>query len=371
MALALPAFTGCSSSNGKISMLPGSQALWVANGTNVLEFASTSLTTKGSFAAAPSLTVSSSAFAALRGLAFDSSADLWVVDGGNTDTGGTTKPALYEFTSTQLMSEIHSGLGLMPPNVTIHSNAFVFPQQVVFDSKGDLWVSDSGANAVYEFTPAQLMASDANGMPNTAITSNPAFNSGFGRNDAAALGLALDAAGDLWVANNGASTILEFNAAALAAASGSVTLTPSVVLSNGGGNGGIDNPWALAFDSSGNLWFSNAGYVGMLDPLIHASNTVVEFPKASLTASGSPTPAVTLSSATVGGNASLNFPTGIAFDSSGDLSVVNSASPYGVGLYSASQLTTGGAVTPNVLLIGTATTLKAPAGVSFGPAITP
>jgi secreted PhoX family phosphatase len=352
-------------------MLPGSQALWVANGTNVLEFASTSLTTKGSSAAAPSLTVSSSAFAALRGLAFDSSADLWVVDGGNTDTGGTTKPALYEFTPTQLMSEIHSGLGLMPPNVTIHSSAFVFPQQAAFDSKGDLWVSDSGANAVYEFTPAQLMASGANVMPNIAITSNPAFNSGFDANYAAALGLALDAAGDLWVANNGANTILEFNAAALAAASGSVTLTPNVVLSNGGGNGAIENPWALAFDSSGNLWFSNAGYVGMLDPLIHASNTVIEFPKASLAASGSPTPAVTLSSTTVGRNASLNFPTGIAFDSSGDLSVVNSAAPYGVGLYSASQLTTGGAVAPNVLLMGTATTLKAPAAISFGPAITP
>jgi secreted PhoX family phosphatase len=349
--MALPVLQGCGSysSNGKTYPTSGSQALWVANGANVLEFASTSLTATGSAAAAPSLVVNSSAFAAPQGVIFDTSANLWVIDGGNIGTGGKVKPALYEFTSSQL-SGIQSGSSVMP-NMTISSSAFVFPQQAAWDSKGDLWVSDNGANAVFEFTPTQLMASGANVMPNFTIKSTPAFNG--------PLGIAFDSSGDLWIANNGTTTIFEFNASALPTASGSVTLTPNIMLSDDG-KGSIQGPWALAFDSSGNLWSSNA----------NSPDTVVQFSKASLAASGSPTPAVTLSSAMVSGTPSLSSPNGIAFDSSGDLSVVSSATPFGIGIYSASQLMAGGAVAPNVLIVGAATTLNAPAGSNYGPTIT-
>ncbi len=353
LAIVLPVLSGCGSysSKGKTytSSGSGTQALWVANGANVLEFASTSLTATGSAAAAPSLVVNSSAFAAPQGVIFDTSANLWVIDGGNIGTGGKVKPALYEFTSSQL-SGIQSGSSVMP-TMTINSSAFVFPQQAMWDSKGDLWVSDNGANAVFEFTPTQLMASGANVMPNITIKSTPAFNG--------ALGIAFDSSGDLWIANNGTTTIFEFNESALATASGSVTLTPNIMLSDDG-KGSIQGPWALAFDSSGNLWSSNA----------NSPDTVVQFSKASLAASGSPTPAVTLSSAMVSGTPSLSSPNGIAFDSSGDLSVVSSATPFGVGIYSASQLTAGGAVAPNVFIVGAATTLNAPAGSNYGPTIT-
>ncbi|MHB1936274.1 MAG: Vgb family protein [Acidobacteriaceae bacterium] len=352
-AIALPVLQGCGSYSSKGKTYPpppsGSQALWVANGTNVLEFASASLTTTGSAAPAPSLTVNSNAFAAPQGVIFDTSANLWVIDGGNIGTGGKVTPALYEFTSSQL-SGIQSGASVTP-NMTINSSAFVFPQQAVGDGKGNLWVSDNGANAVFEFTAAQLTASGANVMPNITIKSTPAFNG--------ALGIAFDSSGDLWVANNGTTTIFEFNASALPTASGSVTLTPNIMLSDDGA-GSIQGPWALAFDSSGNLWSSNA----------NSPDTIVQFSKASLAASGSPTPAVMLSSAMVSGNASLNSPNGIAFDSSGDLSVVSSLTPFGVGIYSASQLTAGGAVAPNVFIVGATTTLNAPAGSNYGPTIT-
>ncbi len=351
LAMALPVLQGCGSysSKGKTYPTSGSQALWVANGTNVLEFASTSLTATGSAAAAPSLTVNSSAFAAPQGVIFDTSANLWVIDGGNIGTGGKVKPAIYEFTSSQL-SGIQSGASVTP-NMTINSSVFVFPQQAVWDSKGDLWVSDNGANAVFEFTAAQLKASGANVMPNITIKSTPAFNG--------ALGIAFDSSGDLWIANNGTTTIFEFNASALPTASGSVTLKPNIMLSDDG-KGSIQGPWALAFDSAGNLWSSNA----------NSPDTVVQFSKASLAASGSPAPAVMLSSAMVSGAPSLSSPKGIAFDSSGDLSVVSSAAPFGVGIYSASQLTAGGAVAPNVFIVGAATTLNAPAGSNYGPTIT-
>src|SRR5487761_1082301 len=306
------ALTGCSSysSNGKTytttPTTTTSQALWVANGKNVVEFTSTSLTTMGSAAAVPALVVNSSAFAAPQGVVFDASANLWVIDGGTVSTGGTAKPALYQFTSAQLAG-IQAGASVSP-NLTINSKAFTFPQQAVFDSKGDLWVSDNGSNAVFEFMPSQLTASGTAVTPNITIQSKPAFNG--------ALGIAFDSSGDLWIANNGTTTIFEFNAAALPMTGGSVTLAPNIMLSDDG-HGSIQAPWALAFDTAGNLWSSNA----------NAPNTVVQFSKASLAATGNPTPAVTLSTTMVSGNASLSSPNGIAFDNTGDLSVVSSAAP--------------------------------------------
>lgn len=349
------ALTGCGgySSSGKTYTTPtptqnSSPALWVANGTNVLEFSSTELTTPGSAAAVPTLVLNSSVFAAPQGVVFDASGNLWVIDGGTAITGGKAKPALYQFTSANLTAL--QSPATATPNVTISSTAFAFPQQAVFDSKGNLWVSDNGANEVFEFMPSQLMASGAAVTPNITIKSNPAFNG--------PLGIAFDAAGDLWIANNGSTTIFELNAAELPATSGTVTLVPSVMLSDDGKQS-IQGPWALAFDSSGNLWSSNA----------NAPNTVVQFSKSNLSASGSPAPAITLSSTMVGSNASLNAPNGIAFDNTGDLSVVSSATPFGVGLYSSTQLMSGGAVAPNVFIVGAATTLNAPAGDTFGPTI--
>ncbi|MFP5231884.1 MAG: hypothetical protein ACLGQX_04560 [Acidobacteriota bacterium] len=347
--------TGCGSysSSGSTYTTPttpsnSSPALWVANGANVLEFSSTALTTAGSAAPAPTLILNSSVFASPQGVLFDTSSNLWVVDGGTISTGGKVKPALYQFTSANLTALQSPATGT--PNVAIGSPAFVFPQQAVFDSKGDLWVSDNGANAIFEFMPSQLMASGTAVEPNITIKSDPAFNG--------PLGIAFDSSGDLWIANNGTTTIFEFKAAALPTAGGSMTLAPSVILTDDGKQS-IQGPWALAFDSSGNLWSSNA----------NSPNTVVQFSKASLAITGSPTPSVTLSSAMVSGNASLNAPNGIAFDKTGDLAVVNSATPFGVGLYSASQLTAGGAVAPNVFIVGAATTLNLPAGDTFGPTI--
>ena len=66
---------------------------------------------------------------------------------------------------------------------------FTTPVHGVFDTQGDLWVSDSGSNAVFEYTTAQLAVGRPNVIPNITITSNPAFTE--------PIGIAFDAAGDL------------------------------------------------------------------------------------------------------------------------------------------------------------------------------
>lgn len=271
----------------------------------------------------PQLTNNSAAFGAPQGVTFDAAGDLWVIDGGTVATDGKVPPGLDEFTPAQL-----AALKTTPnptPNVMIDSAGFVFPQQAVFDMAGNLWVSDNGSNAVFEFTPAQPMAGGANVAPNITISSTPKFNG--------PLGIAFDATGDLWIANNATTTIFEFNAGSLPKTSGAVVLTPNVVLSDDG-KGSIQAPWALIFDTAGNLWSSNAS---------NPPNTVVEFAKASLGVTGSPTPAVTISPATVAGDSSLIAPNGIAFDNLGDLAAANSATPFSISLFSKAQLGASGA----------------------------
>jgi secreted PhoX family phosphatase len=340
----------------------GSNALWVANGTDVLEFLPSQLT-DGTSDPAPHFAIKSSAFGAPQGVTFDGYGDLWVIDGGTIASGGTVAPALFEFTVQQL-SQLSTNASPTPA-VTIQSVSFKFPQQAAFDYKGDLWVTDNGANAVYVFTGKQLNGTTTTTttttpmpvVPAVSITSTPAFNG--------PLGIAFDYRGDLYVANNASTTIYGFSATSLPAVSSSSTATsttaliPTETLSDDG-SGSIQAPWALAFDGYGDLWSSNA----------NAPNTVVEFKPSQIMATGSPTPNLTLASATVSSNATLVAPNGIGFDEYGDLAVASSASPFGIAGFGPEQLKTNPttALTPDVFLVGTTTTLNAPAGVTFGPA---
>ncbi|MGF6955265.1 hypothetical protein [Paraburkholderia youngii] len=323
------------------------KALWIANGTNVVEYIPSQLT-PGASAAVPHVMNNSGSFGAPQGVTFDAAGNQWVIDGGTVIAGGTVAPGLRKFTPAQ-----QAALGTMKtpvPDVSISSAAFKFPQQAVFDPAGNLWVSDNGANAVYVFTPAQLAATSGNVMPSITITSTPAFNG--------PLGIVFDANGNLFVANNGSTTIFEFLAAKLPKTPGTVSLTPDVTLSDNG-KGSIQAPWALVFDAMGNLWSSNA----------NPPNTVVEFGKANLVASGAPTPAVTLSPTTVNGNTTLSAPNGICFDNLGDLAAISANTPFGVPVFSHGQLATSGATVPSTLFVGPATTLNAPAGCNFGPVV--
>jgi sugar lactone lactonase YvrE len=323
-------------------------ALWVANGTNVVEFTPKQLAA-GVSASAPQVSLSSPVFGAPQGVQFDAKGNLWVIDGGTIVAGGAIGPGVYAFTPSQLAA-LHTTPNPMPA-VTIKWAGFKFPQQAVFDARaGNMWVTDNGANVVDVFNAAQLAAGGTNVTPYTTITSTTPF--------AGPLGIAFDTTGDLFVANNGTTTIFGFNAGTLPAGGGSATLTPSVVLSDNG-NGSIRGPWGLAFDSGGNLWSSNA----------NPPNTVVKFAKAYLTTTGSPMPAVTLASTTVNGNPTLVAPNGIAFDSLGDLAAISSATPFGVAFFQPSQLAAGGAVAPYAFVVGAGTTLNAPAGDTFGPAV--
>jgi hypothetical protein len=335
--------------------LAGGQALWVANGANVVEFAQLP---GGKHDEKPKLQLNSAVFGAPQGVVFDASNNLWVIDGGTVIAGGTIPPSLEEFTEAQLQNLKKDPTPT--PNVQITSNELTFPQQAVFDASGNMWLSDNGGNIVYILTPTQLAAGGDIQFTN-AIVAKPSFNG--------PLGIVLHN-GNLYVANNADTTIYEFNANHLPTI-GNAPLNlneledtaPDAILSDDG-NGSIQGPWALVFDQAGDLWSSNA----------NAPFTLVKFGPTQITSTGDPTPETTISpfDEMVGGKArfeTLAAPNGIAFDLKGNLAAISSAAPFGVARFDSEQEAAGGTIKPASLLVGARTTLNAPAGDNFGPAI--
>jgi secreted PhoX family phosphatase len=338
-----------------------SKGLWIANGNNVVEFVPSQLT-MATYTGAPHRNISSGALGTPQGVTFDAMGNLWVMDPGAMINGQAT-PALLKFSSKQLQA---LGMTNAPDPVAIITSADLnFPQQSVFDKAGNQWVTDHNNNTILVFTATQLNMTGTNNLMPAVVISSAAFNG--------PLGIVFDSAGNLWVANNGGvpganntmsavgTSIVEFAAAHLPMVSttGMLTpmLTPDITLTDNG-QGSIQGPWELAFDAAGNLWSSNA----------NAPFTLVEFAKANLMATATPAPAITISPTTVMGSQTLNETNGLCFDSSGNIAATNAVADTGSASFYKAPLKTG-ALTPSTFIVGTATTLNAPAGCNFGPLV--
>jgi sugar lactone lactonase YvrE len=301
---------------------PGSGGLWIVGGTNdgpnvdnaAFEYTAAQLQTSATAAPAVQLNFPQTAGGNIdaSGAAIDHAGNLWVVnDNSNT---------VVEYTAAELASS-----GTPTPAVTLSlGGADVFAFGIAFDAQGDLWIANNGACTIVEFTPSQLTTS---GSPTPAVTitdGQPFTNE--------PIALAFDAHGNLWVANNASSQVIEYSASQLTT-SGSPT--PAVTLTGAA----ILEPLDVAFDSAGNLWVSNSAYFTNPDSTYpQAAGRIVEYAAATLGASGSPTPATVINLPV---RSFSPNPVGLAFDNSGNLwyaDVYNSR----IGEYSTTQLASGG-----------------------------
>jgi secreted PhoX family phosphatase len=262
-------------------------------------------------------------------MVFDQSGDLWV---GNENTSD-----LFEFTKAQL------GTPNPVPAVTIfaESGALANPFGMAFDDSGNLWVVGNNSNRVYEYAKSQL-AMSGGPTPHTTISdfpSTPIF------------GVAFDSSGDLWVST--VKSVVEFSKAELAKAKPEPTVTVS---SSGGAQ--------LVFDQSGDLWMVTGGGPDCFGT--PCTNKVVELTQAQLSASGSPTPAVTIGSTNDGAAGSLYGPYSLAFDSSGDLWVENFDNNTTVE-FGRDQLSNSGSPTPLRTIVGPRTGMNSPSYVVIAP----
>ncbi len=311
--------------------------LWVAdeNNNRVLEFKPPFTTGESASVEIGEANFTSIAYTASQdrlnepvGLTFDQQGDLWVMD--------TLNNRILEFKppfTDGMNASLELGQPAGPDEFTSNSpssgpGGFDFPVDAAFDSHGDLWVSDRVNNRILEFEPPfsnGMNASSVIGQLNTTYVSNYVVTSPSGLSGPN--GIAFDAQGNLWVADETNNRILEFPASSLG------TNDPSAVLEIGhpAGNSafsssafatnrsGFAAPLSIAFDASGNLWVSD-----------RANNRVLEF--------DAPFSDGMLASAVVGtapgprafdendsGLSQTQFwnPLGIAFDQSGDLWVAD------------------------------------------------
>ena len=247
-----------------------------------------------------------------HGLAFDQSKNLWV-------SIHPDHSEVVQFTEAQL-KDLKNDPNPTPA-VVISTDSTVVKDLsgCNFDSQGNLWLADAGNGSLDELSKAQLAAGSADELtPNIVITSADLVEATF---------VSFDKAGNAWVSDAGEDTIAEFSASQLTSGGSK----PATVVLN-------TNlcPEELVFDKEGNLWVAGV-----------CSDTVVEFAKSQLVSSGSPTPSITLSSTIFGDDE----PSGVAFDSEGDL-VVTTFEDGTIAKFTAKQLKASGAPVPKVVVTG-------------------
>jgi sugar lactone lactonase YvrE len=210
---------------------PSSGRLWTphssATTTITTGFAAADLLTTGSPPPAATLT---GAIASNDGIAFDGAGNAWIAD--------LTADTVSRYEVSELASD-----GSPSPSVTIEGLSN--PAGLAFDAAGNLFVANIESNAIVVFTPDQLLAS---GTPTPSVTISTAGGSLSGP-----VGLAFDASGNLWVTNLFRGTIVRFGSSQLAS---SGTPEPEVTIDDGAG-GNLDVPVGVAFDAAGDLWVTN------------------------------------------------------------------------------------------------------------------
>ena len=189
------------------------------------------------------------------------------------------------------------------------SSALSLPSGVAVDAQGDVYIADTDNSDVEKVTPSgtlSIVAGDGNpGFP----TAGPASNSQL----FAPQGIAVDASDNLYVADYQASEVVKISA----------TGTLSIIAGNSGGSGpptpgsatasSLGEPWGIAVDAAGDVYI--ADYSNQVIEEVTPSGTLSIF--AGTGTAGAPTPGPATAS-------DLNYPTGLAIDSQGNLYVADS-----------------------------------------------
>ena len=222
-------------------------------------------------------------------------------------------------------------LGAAPNDWTVGFNfsggSINGPLGIAIDAAGDVWVTNSPTSAPPGLTELTPTGTPAAGSPFT----NPYIG--------APTAIAIDAGGDVWTTNSASGTnlLVKFDPSSPA------TTTAFA-------NNGLYNPFDLAIDASGNLWIPNFNLSGG-GPSSNG-NSVSVFTSSGTPLSGSPF---------TGG--SIQTPLAIAIDGSGDAWVAAS-SKYSGGYPGLGELAPSGAPI-------TATPISSGIGLAFGVAVDP
>ena len=180
--------------------------------------------------------------------------------------------------------------------------SFNNPTGVAVDSAGNIYVADYGNNLIRKISPKGVVSTFA-GSGYTGSVNATGVLASFNK----PADVAVDASGNLYVADSGNNLIRKISSSAV-----TTTLAggDTLVMANGTGvNASFDDPLGIAADASGNVYVADAG-----------NNAVRMITTAGLVS----TTAFNDTTSNIGGNSNLlNNPTGVALDAHHNVFVAN------------------------------------------------
>src|SRR5208283_2248252 len=186
--------------------------------------------------------------------------------------------------------------------------SFYYPTGVAVDASGNLYVADTNNHTVRKITPAGVVTTLAGtaGVQGSADGSGPAAS--FNRPE----GVAVDAAGNIYVADTNNSTIRKITPA------GAVTTLAGSPGSAGSADGSgssarFNSPFGLAIDGAGNLYVGDMG-----------NQTIRKVTPAGVVSTIAGAPGVGGSADGSGASARFSNPGAVAVDAAGDVFVADS-----------------------------------------------
>ncbi len=249
----------------------------------------------------------SASFSYPQGVATDSAGNLYVADqGNNTIRKISPLGAVSTFAGSPGMSGSTDGAGALA--------RFNFPIGIATDAAGNVFVADSGNFTVRRITPAGTVSTLAGTAPGLhGGGGGSADGTGAAAHFSRPTGVATDSSGNVYVADQGASTIRKISA------EGVVTTLAGLAGMRGSGDGSAAaarfyDPIGVATDRAGNL------YVG--DTFNH---TVRKITPAGAVSTLAGTAGQTGTADATGAAARFNAPIGVATDAAGQVYVTDTA----------------------------------------------
>jgi sugar lactone lactonase YvrE len=141
-------------------------------------------------------------------------------------------------------------------NGTGSAASFYYPKDLVLDTAGNLYVADSGNNAIRKVTQGGVVSTVAGGGIGVVGSTNGATASATFN---APRGVAVDAAGNVYVADTGNHLIRKIAAGQVTTFAGSTLSGFFGGFANGTGTASMfDSPMDVAVDGAGNVYVSDA-----------------------------------------------------------------------------------------------------------------
>ena len=305
-----------------ILVLPASNVFAFSNGQ-----AATVVVGQAGFtssAAANPPTASTLSFPA--GTTFDSSGNMWVADFGDNRVLEYTAPFSTGESASLVIGQTSFASGAANQgNAAPTASTFHFPVGIAFDSSGNMWVADKDNNRVLKYTAPFTTGQSASLVLGQTTFTSGASNQGLAAPTASTLstpvGPTFDSSGNLWVTDLDNSRVLKYTAPFTTGQSASLVLGQTTFTSGAANQGlaaptasTLNLPQAPAFDSSGNLWVTDAN-----------NNRVLKY---TTPFSNGQSASLVLGQTTFTSNAAnqgfaptastISFPIGLAFDSSGN-----------------------------------------------------